>query len=74
MGNGAPLCFIIMHGTIHENSGIEELIETFPGMVAFLGEKGLRCIVCGEPVWGTLGDLARSKGWSASEIEGLVME
>jgi hypothetical protein len=35
---------------ITANSVIEELVTIYPGIVGILGEKGLRCIVCGEPV------------------------
>jgi len=33
---------------------IEELVGVVPGAVTYLMEHGIRCIACGEPVWGTL--------------------
>ena len=36
---------------------VEELAETFPEAVGFLTRRGIRCIRCGEPIWGTLGEL-----------------
>lgn len=53
---------------------IEELIEQIPEAVSFLREKGIICIICGEPVWGTLYNLAKDKGFSDSEIDGMVEE
>lgn len=53
---------------------IEELIELEPQSVKYLMEKGIKCIACGEPVWGTLEDAAREKGLSDTEIEEIVSE
>ncbi|MBN2198991.1 MAG: DUF1858 domain-containing protein [Candidatus Aminicenantes bacterium] len=36
---------------------IEDLVRHYPLSAGFLIEKGVRCIRCGEPVWGTLGKL-----------------
>ncbi|MGQ9496511.1 MAG: DUF1858 domain-containing protein [Thermoanaerobaculaceae bacterium] len=41
---------------------IEELVEAIPTAPKILREFGLVCIQCGEPVWGTLEELAREKG------------
>ena len=51
---------------------IEELVERYPVSVDILSKKGLVCIVCGEPVWGTLAELAASKGMTAAETDLLV--
>ena len=59
---------------INEKSSVEELVERFPGIVNFLSTKGLQCIVCGEPVWGTIGQLARDKGYTEEEIGTLLSE
>jgi len=40
---------------------IEEIIETYPETVGPLQEMGVRCIRCGEPVWGTLEENVRQK-------------
>lgn len=53
---------------------IEELVRHYPRSVAFLIEKGLPCLVCGEPTWGTLEELARDKHWDDAAIEQLVDE
>lgn len=53
---------------------IEELVETVPGSVKYLMEKGIKCIACGEPIWGTLEDAAKEKGFSDSEIKKFIDE
>jgi len=47
---------------IDENVRIEELVEAMPVAVRILAEKGIVCIRCGEPYWGTLKELAAEKG------------
>ena len=37
-------------------------------------EKGLPCISCGEPVWGTFEDVARRSGKTEPEIDELIDE
>ena len=41
---------------------IEELIEVHPQAAGFLADRGLVCIRCGEPYWGTMRELASTKG------------
>lgn len=41
---------------------IEELAAAFPEAVGFLTRNGVRCIRCGEPVWGNLGELLKEEG------------
>ena len=53
---------------------IEELIEQVPAAVSYLSKKGIRCIMCGEPIWGTLEEAAKEKGFSDKEIETFVRE
>jgi len=40
---------------ISRDSVIEDLVSEYPASVRFLMEYGIRCLRCGEPVWGTLG-------------------
>jgi hypothetical protein len=40
---------------------VEELVEHYPKAVNFLADRGIVCIRCGEPYWGTLRELAASK-------------
>jgi Ni,Fe-hydrogenase I small subunit len=53
---------------------IEELVARYPGSVSFLIGKGLPCVVCGDPFWGSLSELARQNGWTEDRIESLVEE
>ena len=53
---------------------IEELVTKYPASVRFLSERGVRCVACGEPVWGTLEEAAMEKGFSGDEINRLVIE
>ncbi len=53
---------------------IEDLVREFPGAVRYLMEKGIRCLLCGEPVWGTLESAAVEKGFSGEQIETFVTE
>ncbi|MDL1892967.1 DUF1858 domain-containing protein [Sphingobacteriales bacterium CHB3] len=62
----------MMH--IERTIGIEELIDRFPGSVKFLISRNLPCLVCGEPTWGTLEELALDKGWTSEAIDVLVRE
>lgn len=41
---------------------IEELVAAAPQAAAILRGFHLVCLQCGEPVWGTLGELAAEKG------------
>ncbi len=51
---------------------IEELVDLLPDAVTYLMEKGIRCLRCGEPIWGTLEDAAKEKGFSDEDIQGFV--
>ncbi len=53
---------------------IEELVNNYPFSVRYLMEKGIRCIMCGEPIWGSLEEAAQEKNFSAPVIENFVKE
>ncbi|MDP2236094.1 MAG: hypothetical protein Q8J88_06655 [Bacteroidales bacterium] len=53
---------------------IEELVRDYPFSVKFLMEKGIKCIACGEPIWGTLEEAAKEKGFSNDQIQTLLLE
>lgn len=52
---------------------VEELINAYPQAVGFLADRGLVCIRCGEPFWGTLRELANSKNMG-DRIEAIVQD
>ena len=41
---------------------IEEIVEKYPETICPMQEMGVQCILCGEPVWGTLEEKVRDKG------------
>lgn len=53
---------------------IEELISRHPFSVDYLLKRGIKCIVCGEPIWGTLEDAAKQKGFSDDDVDRIVEE
>lgn len=53
---------------------IEDLVKQIPNAVVYLMEKGIRCLRCGEPIWGTLENAAKEKGFSDSEISKFVSD
>lgn len=60
--------------TINKDIYIEDLVEQYPAAVSFLSKKGIVCMVCGEPAWGTLAELAQEKGFDDAEIAKIVDE
>ncbi len=59
---------------IEKNIPIEELIAKHPFSVHYLMKKGIKCIVCGEPIWGTLEDASKEKGFSNQDVDRIVQE
>jgi len=53
---------------------IEDLVREVPDAVKYLSRQGIRCIRCGEPIWGTLEEAAREKGFSDEDIARFVEE
>ncbi len=53
---------------------IEDLVEDYPFAEEFLRVRGIKCIRCGEPIWGTLEDACKEKGFSDQEIEQIVKD
>ncbi len=59
---------------IEKDISIEELVTDYPKSVSFLMDKGVKCIACGEPIWGTLESVAQEKGFSEQDIDKLVVD
>ena len=57
---------------ITKNITIEDLVESLPDSIAYLADEGIRCLRCGEPIWGTLEEAAREKGFDDVKIEQFV--
>jgi hybrid cluster-associated redox disulfide protein len=59
---------------ITKDTSIEELVQIAPDSVRYLMDEGIRCIRCGEPIWGTLESAAREKGFDDAAIERFVRD
>ncbi len=53
---------------------IEDLVNNYPFSVKYLMEKGIRCIMCGEPIWGTLEEACQEKDFPDDKIDAIVEE
>ena len=53
---------------------IEDLVEDYPFAEEYLRVKGIKCIRCGEPIWGTLEDACKEKDFSDEAIDKIIME
>ncbi len=59
---------------INKDIEIEDLVKQIPESVVYLMEQGIRCLRCGEPIWGSLENAAKEKGFNDEEITKFVME
>ena len=59
---------------ITRDMSIEDLVDLKPGAVRYLADRGIKCIACGEPIWGTLEQAAMEKGFGEEEITGFVRD
>lgn len=59
---------------ITKNIEIEDLVRNYPFSIRYLADKGIKCIACGEPVWGTLEEAAKEKAFDDQEIDQIVLE
>ena len=57
---------------ITKKISIEHLVNQLPESVSYLSKKGIKCIACGEPIWGTLEAAALEKGFAESDISAFV--
>ena len=53
---------------------IEDLVGQKVAAVRYLADKGIKCIACGEPIWGTLEEAAKEKGFGDNEIDEFVRD
>lgn len=59
---------------IERSTPIEELVILLPDAVSYLMRAGIKCIACGEPVWGTIESAAQEKGIPSDRIEQIVAD
>ena len=60
--------------TISREILVEELVSVHPDSVRYLLDRGIAALVCGEPVWGTLEEVARERGMTDAEIDEMVAD
>ncbi|PKK84661.1 MAG: DUF1858 domain-containing protein [candidate division Zixibacteria bacterium HGW-Zixibacteria-1] len=53
---------------IQASDTVEDLLKIYPEIDAYLIRRGIRCVVCGEPVWSTIGELIENKGLDVDEM------
>ena len=58
--------------TVRRTILIEDLVSAIPSSVTYLMKQGIKCIACGEPIWGTLEQAAKEKGFSDEQIDRFV--
>ncbi|HET53932.1 MAG TPA: DUF1858 domain-containing protein [Ignavibacteria bacterium] len=61
-------------GEITKDIEIEDLVRILPKAVSYLSDKGIRCLRCGEPIWGSLEEAAKEKGFDDEKIEEFVKD
>lgn len=59
---------------IHKDTTIEEIVNKYPQLIKPLREYGIKCIMCGEPIWGTLEENAKEKGIGDQELDEIIVE
>jgi methionine synthase II (cobalamin-independent) len=59
---------------IKKETKIEDLVNALPASVKYMSEKGIKCIACGEPIWGTIEEAAKEKGFVKEDIDGFVRD
>jgi len=60
--------------TISKETEIEDLVKLLPDAVSYLRIKGIRCLRCGEPIWGSLEGAAKEKGFDDKDVDKFVTE
>ncbi len=59
---------------ITKDISIEDLVEYYPFAVHYLSQKGILCVVCGDPIWLTLEEAAIEKGFNENAIKEVINE
>jgi hypothetical protein len=59
---------------IRRDTPIEDLVDALPESVGYLLRRGIPTVVCGEPIWGTLEDVAKGKGYTDPQVDEIVAD
>ncbi len=57
---------------ITRETTIEDLVTILPESVNYFMEKGIRLLICGEPIWGTIEEIISAKGFSSEKVDEIV--
>jgi len=47
---------------------VEDVVLQFSTASSFLRQRGIVCVQCGEPVWGTLGEVIEAKDQDVDQV------
>ena len=59
---------------ITKDMWIEDILKKYPEAQEFLSRRGIVCIMCGEPVWGSLKEQMDEKDFSNKEMDIVLFE
>jgi hypothetical protein len=59
---------------ITKDTLIEDLVNAFPLAIPLLSQFGIRCILCGEPTWGTIGSAAKEKYIEDKKLDEILIK
>jgi methionine synthase II (cobalamin-independent) len=60
--------------TVLKTTFIEDLVELNTDFIEYLADRHIKCIKCGEPIWGTLEEAAVEKGYTSEQIDVIIHE
>ena len=58
--------------TVSRETSVEKLIDDYPMAAAWLAQKGIVCVRCGEVFRGTLGELMAGKHFRPEQIDAFL--
>ncbi len=47
---------------------VEDFVAQYPDLVPLLTDKGIICIQCGAPIWGTLSEVIERAGFDVDAV------
>jgi predicted nucleotidyltransferase len=59
---------------ISKETTIEDLVTLLPESVSYMMEKGIRLLICGEPIWGTIEEVVLAKNYSQEDLDKIITE
>lgn len=57
---------------IDKDTTIEDIIVMLPESVSYFMKKGIKCISCGDIIWGTIYEVCIDKGYKTEEINDII--